>query len=176
MAAGTIVVENDYHWHDVGGCGTIRHLVFLVLVVLLLSGCGAAASGEKAEQAGKAVEGSLTTGEAGDPFANIAEADVLDTQAALEEMSSLIKLFKIAVESDDKEGALEQAEHLASHWKAVKSEVETVLSASHDQINSDLGQLLTETAASNWDKTLLIDLDYSLYQGVRDVKQAMQLN
>ncbi|MFD0590749.1 hypothetical protein ACFQZE_22420 [Paenibacillus sp. GCM10027627] len=152
----------------------IRYLSLMILVVILLTGCASAGSSEKVNDSGKVGKESSASGGQGDPFADIAAADVQDKAAALDEMSSLIKTFKQAVESDEREEAIKQAEQLASYWKAVSSDVLAEQPERHEQLNGEIGQLLTGVRAKEWDKTLLVDLDYSLYQGVRDLKQASQ--
>lgn len=110
-----------------------------------------------------------------DPLAPIPAARIEDLAAAADEMSSLIKSFKIAVESDEKEEAVTQAERMAAIWKALSASPgaasippERIL-----QVEADLGGLLKAASADEWDRTLLVDLDYSLYQGFREVKQAL---
>ncbi|MBH5319221.1 hypothetical protein I6N90_15565 [Paenibacillus sp. GSMTC-2017] len=146
----------------------------LILVFILLTGCGTASSGNKETVSGNAAQGKPSANEKGDPFVDIAPADITDIPTALEELSSLIKSFKGIVESDDKEEAVRQGERMAAVWKAISQEVATVQAEQHDQINRDLGALFEAVHAKEWDKTKLIDLDYSLYQGLRDLKQAFQ--
>lgn len=111
------------------------------------------------------------------PLDRIPAAQIEDAAAAADEMSSLIKAFKIAVESDGKEEAIASAERMAAIWKAISASpaADAVPPDRIQQVETDLGKVLEAVEAEEWDKTLLVDLDYSLYQGFRDVKQALQI-
>ncbi|GKU80322.1 hypothetical protein [Paenibacillus sp. L3-i20] len=188
MSISTINDENDYHSHKAGGCKIIiNHSVkkkvdsyekrnfswlLLILTFILLTGCGTSSSGNKETASGNVAQGKSSSNEKGDPFADIAPADITDMPTALNDMSSLIKSFKIAVESDDKEEAVRQGDSMAAIWKAIREEVARNQAERHDQINKDLSELLKVVKEKELDKTLLVDLDYSLYQGLREVKQA----
>lgn len=156
-----------------GGCGTIRYIVLMMLVILLLTGCGASASDTKTEP-GKVVadNGEKTDGKQ-DRLALIEAAQIDDVPSAAEELTSLIKTFKTAVESDDRDEAVRQAERMAALWKSLSENAGSVQPEKVEQIENDLGGVLEAVAAKEWDKTRLIDLDYSLYQGFRDVKSAL---
>ncbi|REK74583.1 hypothetical protein DX130_12855 [Paenibacillus paeoniae] len=146
----------------------------MMLVVLLLTGCTAGASEGKKGSGAVVADDSLQTDSKKDRLALIEAAEIDDVSSAAEEMSSLIKTFKTAVESDDREEAARQAERMAALWKSLSEKAVDAQPEKLQQIEADLVGVLDEVAASDWDKTRLVDLDYSLYQGFRDVKPALQ--
>ncbi|MCR2806215.1 hypothetical protein [Paenibacillus soyae] len=155
---------------------TVRYISLLLFIVLLLTGCGAAESGGQ-EEASKHVAGEAASVEsAGDPLGHIEAAPIDDPAAAAEEMTSLIKTFKAAVESDNRDDAIAQAERMASIWKSLSQGMPEEQSDRLNQMNADLGGLLEAVHAESWDKARLVDLDYSLYQGFRDVKTVLQIS
>lgn len=156
-----------------GGCGIIRCVSLMMLVVLLLAGCSAGASEGKTETGAVVANDRMQTDSKKDRLALIEAAQIDDVSSAAEEMSSLIKTFKTAVESDDRDEAILQAERMAALWKALSGKTGSAQPEKLRQIESDLGGVLDAIAASEWDKTRLVDLDYSLYQGFRDVKPAL---
>ncbi|MEK3884201.1 hypothetical protein [Paenibacillus sp. PL2-23] len=154
---------------------TVRYISLLLFVVCVLTGCGAADSG--AQEQNQHVAGEASSDEStGDPLGHIEAAQLDDPAAAAEEMNSLIKSFKIAVESDNKEETVAQAERMASIWKALSAPLPAEQSERVNQMNADLNALLEAVKADSWDKARLVDLDYSLYQGFRDVKAALQIS
>ncbi|MFF2885279.1 hypothetical protein [Paenibacillus sp. NPDC057967] len=158
---------------EFGGCGTIRYIMLMMLVVFLLTGCSAGASDTKTEPGAVVADGGAQTDSKQDRLALIEAAQIDDVLLAAEELSGLIKTFKSAVESDDRDEAVRQAERMAALWKSLSEKAASAQPEKLQQIEADLGGVLEEVAASEWDKTRLIDLDYSLYQGFRDVKPAL---
>ncbi|WP_337098075.1 hypothetical protein [Paenibacillus sp. YIM B09110] len=148
------------------GCGKKRlSLVLLAAcLLLLLAGCGAASANEV----------SRTETEQNDPFANIVPAEIADTRSGVSDMSALVKDYKQAVESDQADVAKSLADQIAGLWKAIQAEAQKVDPELYALIQNDMGQLLAETKVDDWNKDLLIDLDYKLYQSIRDLKQKLQ--
>ncbi|RJE88950.1 hypothetical protein D3P07_13425 [Paenibacillus sp. 1011MAR3C5] len=147
--------------------------MLMMLVVFLLTGCGAGASDTKKEPGTIAADDGAQTDSKQDRLALIEAAQIDDVPSAAEELSSLIKTFKSAVESDDRDEAVRQAERMAALWKSLGEKAGSAQPEKLQQIASDLGGVLEAVHATEWDKTRLIDLDYSLYQGFRDVKPAL---
>ncbi|MHA6483116.1 hypothetical protein ACX1C1_14580 [Paenibacillus sp. strain BS8-2] len=144
-----------------------------ILVVTGLTGCGSSAATETAGPGSSAVSEQEAETQGQDPFEGVSPADVLGTQEGIEQLSDDVKALKSAVESENKEEAAALADTMASTWLAIAEETKEKHPERYDQIHGDLSKLLTAAKAKEWDTTLLIDLDYSLYQGLRDLKQAM---
>jgi hypothetical protein len=151
------------------GCLTLA----AVLVIVGLTGCGTAEQGGAAAPESSAVAGQGTESPASDPFEGVAPADVQGAQDGIGRLSDDVKAFKSAVEAGDKETASMLADNMASTWAAIAEEAKGQQPERCEQIQGDLSKLLTAVKAKEWDTTLLIDLDYSLYQGLRDLKQTM---
>lgn len=150
-------------------------LLAAMLAIALLAGCaadatggGSTAAGTAGPQAGKEAEGQ------DDPFASVAPADIPDLITGITQLSDRVKSFKTAIEADDREEAEKLAGEMAAIWAAARVEAEGKEPERSGQLHKDLSALLVEVAQEEWDKTLLIDLDYSLYQGYRDLKQAVE--
>lgn len=141
-----------------------------------MSGCGTAESGGPKEVDKPVAEEALSAESSGDPLDQIEAAQIDDPAAAAKEMTSLIKTFKDAVESDNKEEAIAQAVRMASIWKSLSTDMPQEQSKRLNQMNADLRGLLEAVHAENWDKAKLVDLDYSLYQGFREVKTVLLLS
>lgn len=101
-------------------------------------------------------------------------ASVSNTAEALDEMTAKIKAYKQAVESDQIDEANGIAQELAGLWNAVQEEIKALDTSMHESLRTDLEALLQGTQAEPWDKELLIQLDYKLYQELRDVKLALE--
>lgn len=144
-----------------------------VLVLAAVTGCGTSSQGGHAVSENKAAADNGTGSPEKDPFEGVQPADVQGAQNGLEQLSADVKAFKSAVEADDKDAASSLADNMASLWAAIAEEAKGQQPERYEQIQSDLSKLLTAVKAKEWDTTLLIDLDYSLYQGLRDLKQAL---
>lgn len=136
-----------------------------------MAGCAAETPGDGDQTSAKSAEPQATSDAAGqdDPFARTAPAEITDLATGLSNLSSLVKSFKIAIEAVEREEAEKLAGEMASIWMAVRTEAESKDPQRCEQLHNDLSALLVAVAAKEWDKTLLIDLDYSLYQGYRDL-------
>ncbi|MNZ66578.1 hypothetical protein D3C78_848070 [compost metagenome] len=108
----------------------------------------------------------------GDKLTVIAPSNLGDIPTALEEMQSKVKLYKQAVESDSAEEATKLLGEMAGFMKAVEEELKVKDSAAFEVLHTDLESLITGTLTEPWDKELLIQLDYKLYQGLRDMREA----
>lgn len=176
--------------HIARGCGTISYFVFLgkagngkrsclllayaLCLIVVLTGCGASGSEEGEQTQGNNVQSSEAVDQS-DPFANIAPTKIADTQTGISDMSSLIKSLKQAVEADQTDEAKEYAGQMAGLWNALKPAIETADAAKQQMLQEDLGRLIQAAKAAKWDKELIIQLDYKLYQSFRDIKQKMQV-
>lgn len=151
------------------GCLTLA----AVLVLAGLTGCGTSPQGGNASPVSNAAAEQAAESPAKDPFEGVQPADVQGAQNGIEGLSGGVKAFKSAVEAGDKSAASGLADNMASLWTAIAEEVKGGHPERYEQIQGDLSKLLTAVKAKEWDATLLIDLDYSLYQGLRDLKQAL---
>ncbi|WP_169083783.1 hypothetical protein [Paenibacillus sp. PL91] len=160
-------------WTKIGiGKPLVLLLACVISVMFIVTGCGGSDGGGQSTKSGEKAQ----SGEAdvkGDPFASIASAEIADTETGFSEMSRLIKELKQAVEADQTEEAKKLAEQMAGIWNAIKGEIEAFNASKHQLLQEDLGQLIEETKASKWNKELLIQLDYKLYQSFRDMKQEL---
>ncbi|OMF28073.1 hypothetical protein BK133_18830 [Paenibacillus sp. FSL H8-0548] len=148
-------------------------IAFALSITVLLTGCGASDSGNKHTD----ISGEAQSKEAAtetDPFANIPSVDIADLGEAISGMSSLIKQLKQAVEADQADEAKELAAQMAGLWNAMKEEVRANDATKHQLLHDDLSLLIKETKASKWNKELIVQLDYKLYQSFRDMKQELQ--
>lgn len=158
--------------------------LLIALTTFALAGCGSAegisgargmdggvgsGQGEASqEEAKKDGSGDIT----GFPE-HIEAAAIADAAEGLDLLSEAVKSFKTAVENDERDQAAQLADEMVSLWKSIAADTAEKDAKRHDQLEGDLLRLLGEVAKSDWDKTRLIDLDYSLYQGVRDLKQLL---
>ncbi|MDF2835651.1 MAG: hypothetical protein K0Q63_1291 [Paenibacillus sp.] len=143
------------------------------LVISGLTGCGTAGTDGAAVPESSAAAEQGTESPASNPFEGVSPADVQGSQGGIEQLSDDVKSLKSAVEAGDKDTATALADRMASTWLAIAEEAKGQQPERYEQIQGDLSKLLTAVQAKEWDATLLIDLDYSLYQGLRDLKQAM---
>ncbi|MBA9088250.1 uncharacterized lipoprotein YehR (DUF1307 family) [Fontibacillus solani] len=149
------------------GYNILCALVFIVL----LAGCTPNEKSEFSINAEQGVESNNIDSHR-DKLTVIAPADLGDIPTALEEMQSKVKLYKQAVESDSVQEATKLVGELAGFMKAVEEELKVKDSAAFEILHTDLESLITGTLTEPWDKDLLIQLDYKLYQGLRDMREA----
>lgn len=169
--------ENDYHYERRSATIhnnkiekisrinlSIRVLMCLLLCILVLSGCGSSLNNNHVP--------SETSNHIDSPstFSQIAPAEISNVSEALEEMSNKIKRFKQLVESDQLEEARLLVNELVALWNAVQHDLISKDAELSGTLQEDLEALYKETENQAWNKELLIQLDYKLYQGMRDMK------
>lgn len=175
--------------HTEGGCEIIRYITFskiimnfkrssimltsVMCIMFLLIGCGSSTEGSAAGDKGNGAQNNETSPKS-DPFANVAPAEIVDTQTGISDMSGLIKSLKQAIEGDQVEEAKQFAQQMAGLWNALKADIEAADAAKSQTMQDELSQLIQATNESKWNKEFLIELDYKLYQSFRDLKQQMQ--
>lgn len=147
--------------------------ISILLITVLIAGCSGAGNSGGSGNAGLHSEEPSNHQEQ-----NLLEkaepVPVTNTTDALEEMTGKIKAYKQAVESDQTDEAKGIAGELAGLWNAIQEEIKELDTSMYESLRADLEALLQGTQAEPWDKELLIQLDYKLYQELRDVKLAME--
>lgn len=141
---------------------SIKAPLCILLCILVLSGCGSAIDNNDVD--------SEISDHKDNTFSQIAPAEISNVSEGLAEMTNRIKLFKQAVEADQVEDARSLADELAALWNAVQQDLKSKDAEHSDILQGDLEALYRETGNKAWDKELLIQLDYKLYQGLRDMK------
>lgn len=104
----------------------------------------------------------------------IQAAEISDLPTGMTEIIEAVKAYKQAVESDSKEEAAKLAEEMVGLWKAVEEQLKATDQKLHQELAAALTSLLEHTSSESWDRELLIQLDYKLYQGLRDMKQKIK--
>lgn len=85
-------------------------------------------------------------------------------------MNDLVKTYKQAIESDDTAAAQQAAQDLAGTWKAFEEEAAKLDGQRAVAVRENLVLLLEQSDdAKNRDQ--LVDISYSLYQTIRDLKE-----
>jgi len=136
-------------------------------------GCSASGESGKAattQQGAKQTE----TAPKGDRLAKAAPAAITDVTTALSDMTSKVKAYKQAIESDQADEAKKLADEIGSLWNAVKPKLPADQAEGQQTIHEDVSALMEETYQEPWDKERLILLDYKIYQSLRDVRQAQE--
>lgn len=169
--------ENDYHYERRSATIhnkkiekvsrinlSIRVPMCLLLCILVLSGCGSSLNNNIVSSETSNHKDSAST------FSQIAPAEISNVSEALEEMSNKIKQFKQVVEADQLEEAKLLVNELVGLWNAVQPDLISKDAELSGTLQEDLEALYKETENQVWNKELLIQLDYKLYQGMRDMK------
>lgn len=167
--------ENDYHYgwrsatihnrktEQIGWMNhSVKALLGILLCIFVLGGCGSAIDNHDVD--------SKISDPKDDTFSQIAAAEISGVSEGLEEMTSKIKQFKQVVEADQHEEAKVLADELAALWHAVQQDIKSQDAERGEALQEDLEALYKETQNEAWDKELLIQLDYKLYQSLRDMK------
>ncbi|WP_152392062.1 hypothetical protein [Paenibacillus guangzhouensis] len=146
----------------------------MIAMIFVLSQMGCSASGESGKVATQQGAKQTETASKGDRLAKAAPATITDVPTALSDMTSKVKAYKQAIESDQVEDAKKLADEIGSLWNAVKSKLSADLAEGQQTIHEDVSALMEETYQELWDKERLILLDYKIYQNLRDVRQAQE--
>jgi hypothetical protein len=149
-----------------------KPFLLVMICMFLVSGCGSTNTGSVKDAGAASVQESKT--DIQDPFAGAIQVEVPDLQSGLIKMNTFIKDYKKAVEADQADQAKELAMKMAGVWNAIKSEVSAKASEQHAIVEKSLTELLTNAQAKDPDKDLLIQLNYTLYQQFRDLKQLLE--
>ncbi|MBB3111704.1 putative protein kinase ArgK-like GTPase of G3E family [Paenibacillus phyllosphaerae] len=106
-----------------------------------------------------------------DPWSGVTPATISDTKSGIESLQSAVKEFKQAVEAEQTEEIKKLAAEMAGVWVAMQADVKSANGSLHETIDGELQRLMAEVASDKRSKDVLIELDYSLYQHLRDLKQ-----
>lgn len=85
-------------------------------------------------------------------------------------MNGFVKAYKQAIEEDDTSAAQQAAQDLAGTWKAIEEEAAKLDGQRAETVRGDLSLLLEQTGEVK-NKDQLVDISYSLYQMIRDLKE-----
>lgn len=149
-----------------------KFIMAIPLAAILILSVGCSSSTDKgtdsAAQADPAIDSS---GE--QPFSEIAATPVSDSLDGLDQLNSLIKAFKQAVEADDQEGAEQTTKQIIGIWKSLEDDL-----LAHDQqkselVRNNLVELLSQVRSKE-QKEQLVDVSYQLYQTFRDLREKVQ--
>ncbi|CAM4310374.1 hypothetical protein FHS16_000713 [Paenibacillus endophyticus] len=171
MAGGNGTISYIMLWSKAGtGKRSYLLLAYALCLIVTLAGCGTAGSETEANPKEQMAEAAGNS----DPFADADPVAIPDTESGISDMSGLIKSLKQAVEADQTDEAKAFAQQMAGLWVAMKPDVQAADSARTQRLQEDLRQLIQAVQASKWDKELIIQLDYKLYQSFRDLKLEQQ--
>jgi len=149
-----------------------RLLCAVVLAIAfagLASGC-ASSSGSAKESGASAIPTSEPASKGEDLYEAIAPQPVSDAADGLTKMNGFVKAYKQAIEEDDTSAAQQAAQDLAGTWKAIEEEAAKLDGQRAETVRGDLSLLLEQTGEVK-NKDQLVDISYSLYQMIRDLKE-----
>ncbi|QTH45424.1 hypothetical protein J4772_14010 [Cohnella sp. LGH] len=146
-------------------CAVVLAIAFAGLAV------GCASSGGSAKENGEtAIPTSESSSGGGDLYEAITPLPAADAADGLAKMNDLVKTYKQAIESDDTAAAQQAAQDLAGTWKAFEEEAAKLDGQRAVAVRENLVLLLEQSGdAKNRDQ--LVDISYSLYQTIRDLKE-----
>ncbi|TYP70625.1 hypothetical protein [Paenibacillus methanolicus] len=154
-------------------------IALLAASAVLLSACGGgtvtpAGAGSGSESAAINESKAVDENKAADsPKIEAAPVEVADTLDGVNQLGSLTKDFKQAIEAGDDAKWQELSRQIAGVWEAIKSDVQAKSGDSFPELEQKVNEFLAAAAASKADKDLLIQQDYELYQQFRDLGKVL---
>lgn len=136
--------------------------------MILLGGCGMSSASLKESSA--TVQESDHRGH----LSEVPPASIVNVTSGLADMTSKIKLYKQAIESDDVDAAKQLVDDIASLWIAIDPKLDDPDDTTYSGIEDDVAAILGGTSVEPWDKEMLIQLAYKLYQALRDVTYTVE--
>lgn len=154
-------------------------LALLAASAALLSACGGEAGAPAGTRSGSE-SAAISQSKAGDESAQAetakveaAPVEVADTLDGVQQLGSLTKDFKQAIEAGDDAKWQALSGQIAGVWEAIKLDVQAKSGDIYPELEQKVNEFLASAASSKADRDLLIQQDYELYQQFRDLGKVL---